>query len=259
MAIRPAPAPGRATRLALGATLLALSALAWGWLYPMHMAPMAGVLVDYPPIEAMPWSASKALFLFAMWAVMMAGMMIPSAMPMALAVERIGRGRGDGGGLAGTAAFVLAYVVVWTGFSAIATAAQWAADRHGLLSAMMASANPFLSGGVLIAAGLFQFTPLKHACLNRCRSPMGFLLTEWRPGPGGAFVTGLRHGAFCVGCCWVLMALLLVFGSMNLLAAAGLAALVFAEKALPGGPVIARVFGLGCAAAGGWVLLRALA
>ncbi len=141
-------------------------------------------------------------------------------------------------------------MVVWTGFSAIATAAQWAADRLSLLSTMMASANPWLSGLVLIAAGLFQFGPLKHACLRRCRTPMGFILTEWRPGTGGVFVTGLRHGVYCVGCCWALMALFFVFGTMNLVAAAGLAALVFAEKALPGGTVIARIFGIGFAAAG---------
>ena len=151
----------------------------------------------------------------------------------------------------------VAYVVVWTGFSAVATAAQWAADRNGLLSAMMASANGWLSGTVLVAAGLFQFSAFKHACLARCRSPMGFLLTEWRPGVAGAFVTGLRHGTYCLGCCWVLMALFFVFGTMNLVAAAGLTALVFAEKALPGGPVIARVFGVGFVAAGVWVLFQA--
>jgi predicted metal-binding membrane protein len=150
-------------------------------------------------------------------------------------------------------------VVVWTGFSAIVTAAQWAADRSGLLSAMMASANPWLSGVVLVVAGVFQFSPLKRACLSRCRSPMAFLLAEWRPGPTGAFVTGLRHGAYCVGCCWVLMALFFVFGTMNLVAAAGLAALVLAEKMLPGGAIIGRVFGIGFIAAGAWVLLRSLA
>jgi predicted metal-binding membrane protein len=259
MAAYVVPQSARATRFALVAALLALSVLAWVWLYPMHMAPMRGVLVDGPPVEGVPWAGSKALFLFAMWSVMMAGMMIPSALPMVLAVERIARDRGDGNGLAAGAAFVLAYVFVWTGFSAIATAAQWAADRSGLLSGMMASANPWLSSFVLIAAGLFQFTPLKRACLGRCRSPMAFLLTEWRPGPAGALITGLRHGAYCVGCCWVLMALFLVFGTMNLLAAAGLAALVLAEKALPGGAIVGRAFGIGFAAAGVWVLLRSLA
>lgn len=247
--------PKRATRVALVAALLALSALAWAWVYPMHMAPTHGILLDGPPVEGAPWAVPKALFLFAMWSAMMAGMMLPSATPMALAVERIARDRGDRSGLAAAAAFVFAYLVVWTGFSAIATAAQWAADRSGLLSAMMASANPWLSAVVLIVAGVFQFTPLKHACLSRCRSPMGFLLSEWRPGPAGAFVTGLRHGLYCVGCCWVLMALFFVFGTMNLVAAAGLAALVLAEKVLPRGAMIGRVFGAGLVVAGGVELL----
>ncbi len=257
MTLRP-PRAEHVARFAFVGTLLALTALAWVWLYPMHMVPTAGVLVDGPPAGAMPWAASKTLFLFATWSVMMAGMMIPSAMPMVVAVERIARDRGDGHALAAAAAFVFAYVVVWTGFSALATGAQWAADRTHLLSPMMASANSWLSGLVLIAAGLFQFSPLKHACLNRCRSPMGFLLTEWRPGLRGAFVMGVRHGAYCVGCCWALMALFFVFGTMNLVAAAALAGLVFAEKALPGGPFLARVFGIGIAVSGVGVLLRLL-
>ncbi len=252
------PAPERAARVLVFAALAVLTGLAWAWLSPMNMVP-TGVLSRAPPAFPAPWTGSMALFMFVMWSVMMAGMMIPSAAPMVFAVERMARQRRDGRPLAVTAAFVLAYVVVWTAFSAVATAAQWALERAGLMSNTMASANVWLTGLVLVAAGLYQFSALKYACLTRCRTPMGFLLTEWRPGVRGVFVTGLRHGAHCVGCCWALMALLFVFGTMNLAAAAGLAALVLAEKALPGVPVIARVIGVALAGWGLWILIRAVA
>ena len=242
----------------LFAALAALTGLAWAWLSPMNMVP-AGVLSEGPPPHPPPWTGSMALFMFVMWSAMMVGMMIPSAVPMVFAVERVARQQRNGRPLAVTAAFALAYVVVWTAFSGAATAAQWALEGAGLMSNMMASANVWLTGLVLVAAGLYQFSALKYACLTRCRSPMGFLLTEWRPGFRGAFVTGLRHGVHRLGCCWALMALLFVFGTMNLAAAAGLAALVLAEKTLPGGPAIARVFGAALAGWGVWIVVRALA
>jgi predicted metal-binding membrane protein len=256
-AVPAAARTARAARAGVVAALLAITALAWVWLYPMHMAPAGFGLVDAPAAEPMPWSAPKALFLFAMWGVMMAGMMIPSALAMIVAVDRMARSGAQRHPLSISAAFALAYVVVWTGFSALATGAQWAAERGGLMSMMMASANAWLSGLLLLGAGLFQFTPLKHACLARCRSPMGFLMTAWRPGVGGAARTGLRHGMYCVGCCWAMMGLLFVFGTMNLVAAAGLAVLVLAEKALPGGAVIARVAGMLLIVAGVVLLARA--
>jgi predicted metal-binding membrane protein len=252
------PVSERAARVLMFTALAALTGLAWDWLSPMNMAP-AGLLSEGPPAHPAPWTGSMALFMFTMWSVMMVGMMIPSAVPMVFVVERVARHQRNGRPLAVTAAFVLAYVVVWTAFSAAATAAQWALERAGLMSNAMASANVWLTGLVLVAAGLYQFSALKYACLTRCRTPMGLLLTEWRPGVRGVFVTGLRHGVHCVGCCWALMALLFVFGTMNLGAAAGLAALVLAEKALPGGPTIARVLGAGLAAWGLWILIRALA
>ena len=248
----------RLARPGVIAAMLALSALAWLWLYPIHTAPRVGALFIAPPMNAMPWSVGKALFMFAMWSVMMAGMMIPSAIPMTVAVERMARGRGARHATAVATAFVLAYIVVWTAFSIGATAAQFAAEHAGLMSMTMASASAWLSGLVLIGAGLFQFTPLKRACLSRCRSPMGFLLTEWRPGIRGNFITGLRHGVYCVGCCWGLMASLFVFGTMNLVAAASLAVLVLAEKVFPGGLWIARLSGIGFIAVGGAVLLKSL-
>jgi predicted metal-binding membrane protein len=245
----------RAARGLVVAALAALTVLAWHWLLPMHMAPLSLTTVG-PPVLYPAWTAQTAWLMFAMWSVMMAGMMIPTAVPMGLAVERMARNRRDGPPLLAAMLFVLAYVVIWTGFSASATAGQWAVERLGLMSDMMASASAWLSGLVLIGAGLFQFSPLKHACLARCRSPIGFLLTEWRPGPRGVFFTGLRHGVYCLGCCWALMALLFVFGTMNLVAAAGLAGLVLAEKALPAGPLIARSAGAVFAAWGFWMLVH---
>lgn len=238
-AIAAAVASGRAVRAVLLVALAALTTAAWLWLLPMHMAPMS-VLGVGMPVDPMPWGGSIALFMFVMWSVMMAGMMIPSALPMILVHDRVARAQADAHPLLATLAFVAAYLVVWIGFSAVATLGQWLLERARLMSAMMASANAFLSGALLIAAGLFQWSPLKHACLTKCRSPMSFILNEWRPGVGGAFLSGVRHGVYCAGCCWALMALLFVFGTMNLVAAAALAILVLAEKALPWGERIAR-------------------
>jgi predicted metal-binding membrane protein len=244
-----------ASRVLVVAALAVLTTLAWNWLLPMHMAPMA-LLGAGPPAAYQAWTADTAWFMFAMWSVMMAGMMIPTAVPMVLTLERMARNRRDRQPLAAATVFILAYVAIWTGFSASVTAGQWAVERAGLMSGMMASASAWLSGLLLIGAGLFQFSPLKHACLARCRSPMGFLLTEWRPGLRGVFITGLRHGLYCLGCCWALMALLFVFGTMNLIAAAGLAGLVLAEKALPGGALVARVAGVAFAGWGLWILVH---
>jgi predicted metal-binding membrane protein len=248
---------GRAARAFLLVALVALAIAAWWWLLPMHMAPM-NVLRVGMPADPMPWSTGTAMFLFVMWSVMMAGMMIPSALPMVLVHDRVARGHADTHPLVATIAFVAAYLIVWIGFSAAATAAQWLLERGRLMSGMMASANVLLSGALLIAAGLFQWSPLKYVCLSKCRTPMSFILNEWRPGVGGAFVTGLRHGVYCLGCCWALMALLFVFGTMNLVAAAALTILVLAEKALPWGLAIARAAGAVLAAWGAWVVASAL-
>jgi predicted metal-binding membrane protein len=146
--------------------------------------------------------------------------------------------------------FLLGYLAVWTAFSAIATFAQWGLHKAALLSPAMAATSPVLNGGLLIAAGIFQWTPLKLACLKGCRSPLSFLMSEWREGASGAFVMGLRHGTYCVGCCWVLMALLFVAGVMNLLWVAVIALFVMAEKMLPKGELIARVSGVALILAG---------
>lgn len=194
------------------------------------------------------WSPATAGAVFAMWAVMMAAMMLPSAIPMASTFAALDRARGAGRHR--TAGFVLAYLLVWAAFSAAATALQWALFGLGLVSAAGASTTPWFAAGLLVAAGAVQFTELKQACLKKCRTPVGFLLTEWRAGARGAAVMGLRHGAFCVGCCWALMLLPFVAGTMNVLWMAVLTAVVTVEKLAPGGDRLARAIGLVLVATG---------
>ncbi len=186
------------------------------------------------------WSAANWAAVFIMWAVMMAAMMLPTAMPMVSVFGTLNRSRGEAGR---TLAFVGGYLALWTAFGAAATAAQWALQTGGFLSPMIVSMSPALSGALLIIAGVFQFTPLKHACLRACRSPLGFLVTDWRDGLWGAARMGIRHGLYCLGCCWALMALLFVGGAMNLLWIAALTLLVAMEKLAPKGDIIAKALG----------------
>ena len=240
--------------VALGG-LLAVAALAWGWL-----ARMAGTMA--PDAMAMPhrtaWGAAELLVLFPMWAVMMAAMMLPSAAPVVLLVAAANRTRRrDGRPAVPTALFVLGYLAVWTAFAAAAAAAQVALHEAALLSPAMVSASRWLAGGLLMAAGLYQWSPLKNRCLGHCRSPLAFVSAHWREGSGGALRMGIEHGAYCLGCCWALMALLFVAGVMNLLWVAALAAFVLVEKAAPGGRVVGRLAGMGLVGWGVWVLAHA--
>jgi predicted metal-binding membrane protein len=147
--------------------------------------------------------------------------------------------------------FAAGYLLVWGGFCAIATALQWGLESARLLSPMLVTTNKWLGAGILIAAGLSQFTPLKAICLRHCRTPLGFLLGSWRPGRLGALRMGLEHGAFCLGCCWFLMALLFFGGVMNLYWIAGLAVFVLLEKTIPLGHWLGRVAGVVLVAWGG--------
>jgi predicted metal-binding membrane protein len=157
-----------------------------------------------------------------------------------------------------TAIFLAGYLVVWSAFSLLAAALQWGLQTAALMSAATLKATPLLGALLLIAAGVYQLTPLKYACLARCQSPLSFILTEWREGARGAFVMGLRHGAFCVGCCWALMALLFAAGVMNLLWVAAIAALVLAEKLMPPGRLVSWSAGIVLLAWGAWALVRVL-
>jgi predicted metal-binding membrane protein len=164
--------------------------------------------------------------------------------PMVLTFATLNRRRqAQQGPFVPTGVFLLGYLLVWSAFSVVATGVQWGLHTAALLSPMMVSTSPALGGLLLLAAGIFQWTPLKSTCLTQCRSPLGFLTTEWREGVWGAILMGLRHGSYCVGCCWVLMALLWVAGVMNLLWVAAIATFVLVEKILPRGALVGRVAG----------------
>jgi predicted metal-binding membrane protein len=191
----------------------------------------------------MPQTTADVFFAFAMWAVMMVGMMAGAAAPMLLLFAGAQAGRGSQRTPMAVPLFALGYLTVWLGFSACAALAQEALHRAAMLSPAMAASSPRLSGAILIAAGVYQLTPFKSACLTRCRSPLGFLMTSWRDGAVGAFRMGLAHGAYCLGCCWALMCVLFAVGVMNLLWVAALSGLVLMEKIGPWGRAVARVAG----------------
>ncbi len=203
----------------------------------------------------MAWTASTALVMFFMWWIMMIAMMLPSAAPMILLFAALNRKQRERGSpFVPTGVFAFGYVAVWGLFSLLAVAAQWGLERAGLLSAMMVGTSVILGAVLLIAAGVWQLTPLKHACLKHCRSPVHFLSSHWRKGRFGAFRMGVAHGAFCLGCCWFLMALLFYGGVMNLYWIVGLALFVLLEKVMPAGQRLGGIAGVGLIAWGGLLL-----
>ena len=262
----------RRDRTIVAAALVALIALAWSyviWLAAdMDMGGMdmsgfrmipAGMSLMMPATE--PWNAIEFAFVFAMWAVMMIGMMTPSAMPMILLYTRVGRQSANAGKpLTATGWFASGYLLMWTAFALAATSVQWALERGALLTPTMAAASGVFGGCVMIAAGLYQWMPLKDACLRQCQAPWLFIQRHggFRGDAVGSLALGARHGLYCVGCCWVLMALLFVGGVMNVLWIAAIAILVLAEKVVPAGRVISRTAGAGLFAGGAWLLAQAL-
>ena len=245
-------------RLAIWIGLGGASALAWLYLLRMD-AQMRSAMQAGIACELHPWSAADALLTFLMWAVMMVGMMVPSALPMSLLFAAVSRkAAAQGATVAPTFVFVAGYVAMWTLFSVGATALQWALERSALLSPMLASASPWFGAALLLGVGVYQWTPWKNACLDHCRAPVGFLAEHWRDGTAGAFRMGTRHGAYCLGCCWLLMGLLFFGGVMNLLWVAGLTLFVLLEKLVPRGDLLARAAGFALLLAGGAQLLRAL-
>ena len=238
------------------AGLVGVTAIAWVYLFVLavNMGDMGGAMAA---LQVRPWGGLDFLLMFLMWAVMMVAMMVPGAAPMILlfaAVNRKQRERRRP--FAPVGAFVAGYIAVWSAFSAVATLSQWGLEQAALLSPMLVGTSPLLGGGLLIVAGIYQWTPLKHACLKHCRSPLHFLTHGMRKGTGGAFVMGLEHGAFCVGCCWVLMGLLFVGGVMNLLWVAAIAAFVLLEKVVPHGVLAGRLSGALLVLAGLFVVLQ---
>lgn len=265
----------RRDRWIVVAGLVAIALLAWSYiiagagtgmsvwgmtsasLFPHRMAemPMNGMSMQ-PGV----WMPGRWIIMLLMWWAMMIAMMTPSAAPMILLYARATRHAQASGrlqhGTVPTAAFAGGYLLAWLGFSVTATVLMWALERTGIVSAMtMSSTSAWLSAAILILAGLYQLSPLKHVCLQRCRSPAEFLSRHWRPGTSGALRMGLEHGLFCIGCCWVLMALLFVGGIMNVLWIGILALFVILEKVAPHGPWIARIGGIVLLAWGATTLL----
>jgi predicted metal-binding membrane protein len=249
-----APALALPDRLAIWGGLGALSVLAWIYLarMPSAMSGGMGSMASMPGMPGMSMAAAMSpadLWLtFLMWAVMMVAMMLPSASPMVSTYAAVARGRSRLA-IAQTWLFAAGYVAIWVVFSAAATAIQAGLEHAAMLTGAMRVA-PLMGGVILALAGAYQLSPLKRRCLRYCQSPMGFFMTHWREGAGGAFVLGLEHGSFCVGCCWMLMALLFVAGVMNLLWVAALAAFVLIERVTRWGEAIATASGFALIAVG---------
>ena len=260
-------------RLFVAGGLSIISALAWA--YTIHMVqttgvhtPAAGVMAEHgfshmaghgvmdsammPHLVA--WGLEEIWMTFIMWAVMMAAMMLPTVIPMVLAFMTVNRRRERGSIMVPVWAFISGYLSTWTVYSAGATAVQWGLLRAALLSPVTLVSGPVLGGILLIAAGIFQWTPWKDACMTKCRNPLGFLLTHWRPGNIGAFNLGSRYGLYCVGCCWLLMVLSFALGVMNLVWMAAITVFMLIEKISPAGRFVSRVAGICLVAWGGWML-----
>jgi predicted metal-binding membrane protein len=244
----------RRDRWLVGSALGVATLLCWAWIVPMARdmyGPMTG---SSAWMMAGTWDARHLILLFAMWTVMMAGMMLPSAAPALLIYGCVVR-KSPGGERAAAHVYAFAggYLVVWTLFSLVATVLQRLLSDAFLLTPMMDSRDPVFGGVLLVAAGAYQFTPYKRTCLNACRSPVEFLTRHWRRGVAGGFYLGLANGLFCLGCCWALMLLLFVGGVMNLWWIAALTIFVLLEKAAPLGAQGGRLSGVLLIGMGLWV------
>jgi predicted metal-binding membrane protein len=262
----------RRDRIFVVLTLALLTVLAWSYLLwlsanmDMGGMDMSGFRMipsgmgDIVPAH-MPWPPMELAFVFAMWTGMMVGMMTPSTAPMLLIYTRVGRQtEANGRPLVATVLFAIGYFLVWVGFALLATLLQWALERAGLLDFTMASTSHMVGGLVFVVAGLYQWTQLNDLCLAQCQRPFVFVMGHGgyrRDGPG-CVMLGLCHGAYCVGCCWTLMALLLVGGVMNVLWIVLLALFAFLERITSMGRLIARLAGIVLIAGGAWLFSMAL-
>jgi predicted metal-binding membrane protein len=248
----------RHDRLVVVTALIAVIALSWAYLLAgagmgmsalemtrMSQLEMAGGMAGMTMMTPAVWTPGYAVLMFFMWWVMMVAMMLPSAAPMILLFATVNRKqRETGHPHIATSIFAVGYLATWAGFSLGATILQWGFERTGILSPMLVGTNVIFGGVLLLAAGVYQLTPIKHACLRHCRSPLAFLITHWRRDARGALRMGLVHGALCVGCCWLLMGLLFFGGVMNLYWIAGLALFVLFEKTVPAGHWLGYVTGV---------------
>jgi len=221
-------------------SLLVIANLAWLWLLNAAYG-TGGMAMMAAPAN---WTPAHALAMFVMWTVMMVGMMLPAAAPAILLYGLLVRRQAARGhALAPVAMFAAGYLIAWTAFSAAATSAQWGLEAAGLLLPVMRTNSSWLAGGLLVAAGIYQWTPWKHACLNHCRQPMEFLSRTLRPGAAGALRAGIHHGLYCIGCCWVLMLILFAGGVMNLALVAAIACFILIEKISPLGVAVGVIAG----------------
>jgi predicted metal-binding membrane protein len=268
--VHPVPTDAAVRRRDRAVIVLAIAlvtALVWSYLFwlsaDMEMGGMdmtglrmipSGMGLMMP--TAMPWRAMEFGFVFAMWTVMMVGMMTPSAAPMFLMYARVGRQtQARGRPLSATVWFAIGYFLVWIAFALFATSVQWALERTALLDFTMATTDNVLGGLIFVAAGLYQWTRLNDLCLTECQRPFEFVMRHggYRRDASGCIALGFRHGAYCVGCCWALMALLLVGGVMNVLWIVLLALLAFLERVTSMGRLIARLAGIVLVAGGAWL------
>ena len=243
----------RRDKFAILTALSAVAGLAWAYLaLTMASMDMASAAESMTGSIGVPWTANHFILTLLMWAVMMVAMMLPSASPMVLTyaavVDQIAATQGR---RTSAIVFTAGYLIVWSGFSLVATALQWGLERAALLSPMIVTSSALLGGTLLIIAGLYQLSPAKDFCLKYCQSSLTFIASHWRPGQDGALRMGLRHGSYCVGCCWALMLLLFVGGVMNLLWVAAISIFVLLEKLIGVGTRAARwLSGTGLIAAG---------
>jgi predicted metal-binding membrane protein len=246
-------------RTPLVVLLILAPLVCWSWIVVLARD-MSGPMTGASAWMMTPhWDAPHLVLLWAMWAVMMTGMMLPSAVPMILLAQDAARQKDGKAGVRRTFLLALGYLVVWALFSIGATALQWWLARRLVLTPMMEVSSPRAGAAFLIVAGVYQWTPWKRACLATCRSPLAFLMRRWRGGAWGAFRMGAEHGVYCVGCCWALMLLLFAGGVMNLAVIAALTAFVAFEKLAPLGVLSARISGALLISTAVWILLRARA
>jgi predicted metal-binding membrane protein len=223
-------------RLIVLVSLAVMTGLAWAYLFSLSLG-MPGMEMD-----SMPSVAPHLALTIAMWVVMMAGMMLPGAVPMILLFAGVQGGNQRRSAVA-TGIFVLGYLLVWGAFAVVAAGLQVVLWHTAVLSNSLAFVNAPLTAAVFLLAGVYELTPLKRRCLQRCQSPIGFITSHWHPGMAGALRMGVEHGAFCVGCCWAMMLLLFAAGVMNLLWVAALAVLVLIQKLLPNPAISSAITG----------------
>jgi predicted metal-binding membrane protein len=240
-------------RRVIGLAIAAVTLLAWVYLFHLSRQ-MSAAAADDARMAAMgmavtaQWTRTDVFLTFVMWTVMMVGMMAPSVTPVLLLAANAPRSERHV--IPPVLLFGAGYLLVWVGFSAIATVTQWLLHAGALLSPAMAASSPRIAGAILIGAGLYQLTPLKNMCLTHCRSPIDFLMSHWRGGRAGPIRMGVHHGLYCLGCCWALMAVLFAVGVMNLLWVAGLALFVLVEKMMPATVLVSRMAGAALLIAG---------